>query len=232
MNKQVDQAKTVSLKFVLTVFGLLFSLLITALVVDAIFVQDKKSFDEAAFRFFNQFASDKYYRITELITFFGTTQFLLPCFLLLLLYFVLTKQRLYAIELGILGASSTGLLFGLKELFKRERPSFPVFEHVNAYSFPSGHALLSFILCSFLVYWTWSRQTKPFFKYLLTIFLLFFALCLGISRIILRVHYATDVIAGFCIGLSWLFMNYGIQQFFLRHNVRKAKKRMLTTSKN
>ncbi|RYZ61042.1 MAG: phosphatase PAP2 family protein, partial [Chitinophagaceae bacterium] len=212
--------------------GLFLSLLLTALLVDAVFAQEKEAFDEAAFQFFNQFASDKYYRITQLITFFGTTTFLLPCFLLLLLYFILTRQRKYAIELGILGASSTGLLFGLKELFKRERPSLPVFEHVDAYSFPSGHALLSFILCSFLVYWTWSRKTKPLPKYLLTIFLLLFALCLGISRIILRVHYATDVIAGFCIGLTWLLTNYGIQQFVLRRRMKKAKKRILSYDKN
>ena len=200
-------AKTISLRLVLTVIFFWVSLFVFALAVDYIFVQQKNRFDEAIFAFFNNLASDRFYKITRIITFFGTTEFLLPAFLLLLLYFIFTKQKKYAIEWGVLGTSSTGLLFGLKALFKRERPDFPVFEQVSAYSFPSGHALLSFVFCSFLIYWIWSRKTAPLPRYLLTVFLLAFALCLGVSRIILRVHYATDVIAGFCIGLSWLMIN-------------------------
>ncbi|MBB1286537.1 phosphatase PAP2 family protein [Flavisolibacter sp. BT320] len=206
-------ARTISIRLVLTVLFFWLSLFLFVMAVDTIFVKGKDKFDNAVFRFFNNLASDEFYNVTKFITFFGTTKFLLPAFLVLLLYFIFTKQKKYAIELGILGASSTGLLFGLKALFKRERPEFPVFEHVGAYSFPSGHALLSFVFCSFLVYWIWNRRTKPVPKYLLTLFLLLFALCLGISRIILRVHYATDVLAGFCIGLTWLILNFWVQKY-------------------
>ena len=213
-------ARTISVKLIVSVLFFWLSLFIFVVAVDSIFVQEKDKFDKEAFRFFNNLASDKFYSITRFITFFGTTEFLLPAFLAMLLYFILTKQKKFAIELGILGASSTGLLFGLKALFKRERPEFPVFEHVGAYSFPSGHALLSFVFCSFLIYWIWSRKTKPLPKYLLTAFLLLFALSLGISRIILRVHYATDVIAGFCIGLTWLILNFWLQKYAERKKVR------------
>jgi undecaprenyl-diphosphatase len=37
-----------------------------------------------------------------------------------------------------------------------------------------------------------------------------FVFCLiGISRIVLRYHYASDVIAGFCLALAWLSFLYG-----------------------
>lgn len=214
-------ARSISQKLFLSVLFFCLALFVFALAVEYIFVRQKDEFDHSVFHFFDNLASDEFYNITRIVTFFGTTEFLLPCFLIFLLFFLVTNQKKYAIELGILGASSTGLLFGLKALFKRERPQFPVFEHVGAYSFPSGHALLSFVFFSFLVYWIWSRKTNPLPKYLFTGFLLLFAFALGISRIVLRVHYATDVIAGFCIGLTWLILNFWMQKLAERKSVQK-----------
>jgi undecaprenyl-diphosphatase len=216
------QAQNISRRLFLSVCFFCLALFIFALAVEYIFVRQKDEFDHAVFQFFNNLASNEFYSITRFITFFGTTECLLPCFLGFLLYFLVTKQKKYAIELGILGATSTGLLFGLKAVFKRERPQFPVFEHVGAYSFPSGHALLSFVFFSFIIYWLWSRNTKPLPKYFITAFLLLFALLLGISRIVLRVHYATDVIAGFCIGLTWLILNFWVQKFAERKKTQKT----------
>jgi undecaprenyl-diphosphatase len=39
------------------------------------------------------------------------------------------------------------------------------------------------------------------------IFLLLFCLCIGLSRIVLNVHYPTDVIAGFCLGIVWVLVS-------------------------
>lgn len=140
-------AQRISQKLFLSVLFFCLALFIFALAVEYIFVSQKDEFDHAVFHFFNNLASDEFYSITRIKTFFGTTDCLLPCFLGLLLYFLVTKQKKYAIELGILGATCTGLLFGLKAIFKRERPQFPVFEHVGAYSFPSS--LLYFSALSF-----------------------------------------------------------------------------------
>jgi len=38
----------------------------------------------------------------------------------------------------------------------------------------------------------------------------FIILLIGFSRIYLRVHYTTDVIAGLCFGLGWLLLSLGI----------------------
>jgi membrane-associated phospholipid phosphatase len=107
---------------------------------------------------------------------------------------------------GILGTTSTALLFSLKAVFQRKRPHLPIFKHVSGYSFPSGRALLSFILCSFLTYWVWDSALRPVWKWFFTLILLLSALLQGISRIVLRVHYAADVIAGFCLGYIWAFL--------------------------
>jgi undecaprenyl-diphosphatase len=46
------------------------------------------------------------------------------------------------------------------------------------------------------------------FKWLTSLALLIFTFFVGVSRIILRVHYATDVLAGFCLGFGWSLLSF------------------------
>jgi undecaprenyl-diphosphatase len=99
-------------------------------------------------------------------------------------------------------------LFVLKGLFKRDRPDLPLVENITNYSFPSGHALLTFILCSIFIYLIWQGNKKLFWKFFFSFLLLLFAFIVGVSRIILRVHYPTDVLAGFCMGFAWSILSF------------------------
>lgn len=44
------------------------------------------------------------------------------------------------------------------------------------------------------------------YKYAMVAFFIFFSLLIGFTRIYLRVHYASDVLAGFSIGFAWLLL--------------------------
>jgi len=44
------------------------------------------------------------------------------------------------------------------------------------------------------------------FQYLIILLLFFLILLIGYSRIYLRVHYTTDVIAGYCFSYLWLIL--------------------------
>ena len=58
-------------------------------------------------------------------------------------------------------------------------------------------------------------------KFLGWLFLLI--LLIGISRIYLRVHYASDVIAGFAVGLGWLLLAlWAIEKIEHKRFARKA----------
>jgi undecaprenyl-diphosphatase len=52
-----------------------------------------------------------------------------------------------------------------------------------------------------------NKVKKTWLKYSLVIFFLLITLAIGISRVYLRVHYASDVIAGFAISLVWLVIS-------------------------
>lgn len=90
-----------------------------------------------------------------------------------------------------------------KDLVARARPMafFRVPEH--GYSFPSGHTLNSTSLAlviGFLLWRTyWSRGTKVAG----TAGLVLYAVSVGTSRLVLGVHYPTDVLAGFLLALAW-----------------------------
>ncbi len=85
--------------------------------------------------------------------------------------------------------ASSSLVFALKLLTNRERPSGPCCR-TNS-SFPSGHASGVFLIATYFS----SRYKK------LTIPLYIWAAGVGISRIYLRKHWPTDVIAGAIIGI-------------------------------
>jgi undecaprenyl-diphosphatase len=48
-------------------------------------------------------------------------------------------------------------------------------------------------------------------KWAVSVFLLLFSFGIGISRIVLRAHYPTDVLAGFCLGFAWTTLMVTLQ---------------------
>lgn len=92
----------------------------------------------------------------------------------------------------------------LKAIVQRPRPEgFRLVSEVG-YSFPSGHSMISmafFGLCAWMV-WHYEKDRVAKWFYCIC-FALLIAL-VGISRIYLGVHYASDVLAGFCVSLAWL----------------------------
>jgi len=135
---------------------------------------------------------------------------------LLILYFLIRRKRSYAIDIASVGISSTLLMVVLKNTFQRQRPNHPIFTALTNYSFPSGHAVSSFIFCSVLIYIVWNGHMKAAWKWILSILLVLFAVCIGISRIVLRYHYASDVLAGFCIGFVWALLSLWLLKKFRR----------------
>jgi undecaprenyl-diphosphatase len=120
------------------------------------------------------------------------------------------------------------MMFALKDLFHRERPTLPIINGLSTYSFPSGHALSSFILCSIFIFIIRNGHWKPVYKWIVSILLLLLAITIGISRIVLKVHFPTDVIASFCLGIAWVIFSLWLfkkinRKYMIRKDLSSAK---------
>ena len=92
----------------------------------------------------------------------------------------------------------------LKHFVQRPRPDGFRLIAETGYSFPSGHSMVAMAFYGLLAWMEWHYERDRFVRWLCVIgFGLVIAL-IGISRIYLGVHYASDVIAGFCVSLIWL----------------------------
>ena len=141
------------------------------------------------------------------VSFLGNHIFLIPANLLFIAYLIFRKNKWEAITAGVVALSSLVLMSLLKNLIQRHRPASPLVEGITNFSFPSGHAFMSVAFYGLLVWWALSSIKNKWQQRILISFLLFLIFIIGFSRIYLRVHYTTDVVAGFCMGTIWLIIS-------------------------
>ena len=126
-------------------------------------------------------------------------------FLSLFLFAVLMyKKRGYQALLLFFGITGGLVLeFLIKQIIQRTRPENSLIE-VSGYSFPSGHATLAIIFFSVLLYSFKDDIKNTAMKYGFIAGNILLFLLIGFSRVYLQVHWLSDVIAGFALGLFWL----------------------------
>jgi len=100
-----------------------------------------------------------------------------------------------------------------KDFFHRPRPFLTIKGLVpvitpHSFSFPSGHATLAAALTVVLAY------HFPKTRY----FVIAVALLVGISRVYLGVHYLSDVLAGYILGIIVGFLSLLMEKFILSVN--------------
>ena len=161
-------------------------------------------FDARVFNFLKDYLTPGVLELFRSLTFFGSAPFLMAAFAITIICLLIVKRKKEALALTLTGAGSFVLLEGFKFIFKRIRPDKPYFRIPKDYSFPSGHAFHSFIFYSILVLLIWKTNWDKKWKIVISIALFLFVLLIGLSRIVLRYHFSSDVVAGFCLGCSCL----------------------------
>ena len=189
---------------------LLAALLVFGFIVHLVFIREEQAFDSALLQAVQSYKTAEWIRFAEIITLFGSNIFLFPAYVLIAGYQLYRGRKILAVNIGILGVTSIALLHALKALFRRSRPDTAVMEELSKYSFPSGHTMSAFIFCCIAGYLTWKMKFHIALKLVIIFLLLVFALLVGFSRIILGVHYPSDVVAGVVLGISWVLLSVSI----------------------
>lgn len=115
------------------------------------------------------------------------------------------RRRRDEAALVALAMAGAPVLSGLvKALVGRSRPVVAVVVgRASGKSFPSGHALTSFVAVGLLVLLVWPTASARQRALLVAAAVLMVA-TIGFSRLALGVHYLTDVLSGWLIGALWL----------------------------
>jgi membrane-associated phospholipid phosphatase len=119
---------------------------------------------------------------------------------------VLMAMRRWTVAVAWAVATISGGLLNtmLKRIFERTRP---LHDHglvsETSWSFPSGHASGSMIVYGLLAYII-VRNTRPAWHIPVALVCMTLIVFVGSSRVLLQVHYLSDVIAGYAVGTAWV----------------------------
>lgn len=118
-------------------------------------------------------------------------------------HLIFSGKRRTGVFVGFAVIGGTLLSTGLKILFDRPRPDVEAATRVFTSSFPSGHATVSAVVYLTLgLLLAEATKVGPLKAYYIGLGLVM-TLIVGVSRVYLGVHFATDVIAGWSLGAAW-----------------------------
>lgn len=106
------------------------------------------------------------------------------------------------VSINLIGAVALNLL--LKSIIQRPRPDGFRLVAESGYSFPSGHSMVSMAFFGLVIWMVWHYHRHDVMRYVWCAVFSLIIVMVGISRIYLGVHYASDVLAGFCVSIVWL----------------------------
>lgn len=182
---------------------ILLCLVIFLEIAQDVFQNEIWKFDSEIYRFISHYISKPVTMIFKVITNLSSAIFVLIVSLVILLICKEKKYGIYSFINLLLIVSINQIL---KHIVKRPRPTeFRIIDE-SGYSFPSGHSMASMAFYGFLIYLIYNNVKNRYVKWLLCTILTMLILLIGISRIYLGVHYASDVFAGFCLSMSYLIL--------------------------
>lgn len=156
------------------------------------------------YKFFSEnIINDKLTPIVKVITHIGGAKIVFVLTILAIILIKGLKNKLFLLT-GIVGTA--GLNVVLKHIVRRERPNINRLIPEKGYSFPSGHSMMSMAFYGMLIFLIFKYVKNTALKWTLIVILTILLSTIGITRIYLGVHYPSDVIGGFVVSLTYLFI--------------------------
>lgn len=135
------------------------------------------------------------------------TQTLVAIFVVVTLLFLKKWRTSLWYGLTVL-VGAGGLNAWVKEIYGRARPDqIKPLVAIGGYSFPSGHSMGSIIVYGGILFLLLRFVRSSGLKVLVSFLIVLLIMAIGLSRIYLGVHFPTDVVGGFSLGLFWLCLS-------------------------
>ena len=199
--------KKFSVNLVILLICLTVCIAILLSMANLVFNTNNPVLDNAAFSFVDEHVNPGFTKFIQFITLLGGHTVLLPANIILISAFLFNKRkRFWTWKILAIAITGVAVLFSLKGILERQRPLVPLITQAHGYSFPSGHAFSSCVFYGMLAYIAHRSIKNRLLKYFVIALLVAVIIMVGYSRVYLRVHYATDVIAGWALGIIWLLL--------------------------
>lgn len=168
--------------------------------------------DTVRYRVYNM-RSDKLTAFWKFITHSGDRYVVILLGVILLLKKSLREK--YGVKFAIAALSSTALYQIMKYIFQRPRPDLALrLIEQGGYSFPSGHSMNCLVSFGILIYLLLRYCENRRLAKLLSFGLGLLTILIGFSRVYVGVHYPTDIIGGWSLGIAVLVaMIYAFEKF-------------------
>ena len=170
------------------------------------------------------FRGEKYgaiYWISRIITELG---FVYVMIFIFVLFFIFSRINIYSLILSLGTLTNYLANFIVKIIVRRPRP-LEEFRWMSesSFSYPSSHTMCSTFLYGFLAYIIYKSNLKNKYKYPLMILSILVIFIVGFSRIILSVHYFSDVVGGFLFGVSFVMLSIILDNYLSSKNIDSFK---------
>lgn len=142
-------------------------------------------------------------RVFAYVTELGSAQVIVGLSILGLFFWYWRGDRIEAWRLALVGIGTLLFTQVLKLVYGIDRPLIDASLDATTYSFPSGHASGSLALYGLTAYVLYRKKQSRVVIFIL----LCFVLAVSLSRVILNVHYFSDVLGGWLVALTMIALS-------------------------
>jgi undecaprenyl-diphosphatase len=165
--------------------------------------------------------------LLDFFSLLGSTKGFAIAAVVVLIWLGFRRKDLLAIGVFVLALLSGYIVNSfLKEWHNRPRPASEQLVEVTTLSFPSGNAMIGFILYSLTAYYLMKHLKSEISKFVVGLGAFLIILLYGMSRVALNVHYPSDVIAGYALGVvwtvSWIYIYESLSHKFINDYKSKS----------
>lgn len=144
----------------------------------------------------------------EFVTLMGGWQMVILISIILL---IIERDKIQVLLIPSITVMSVIINETIKNVIMRPRPNVMALSHASGYSMPSGHSLTAVVFYGLIIIFLVAKIKDEKYRKLINVLLTVLITLIGFSRVYLRVHYFSDVVAGLALGLMIVTVVYNIK---------------------